>query len=269
LLAVFFAPISGYFIGIYDLVTVMRILFGITFVSMTAKFVIFYILSTETGQGKIKLEETRDVPVWKLLLEYKAVMVRILRTPATWRVLIIISLLNIQQMTSANFFGLYVTQDLGIPEQFLALFPILRSGIMLLFFLNIQDRLNRYPQYIVMLVGLGAYITGFTLLVVTPPQTMTLLIIFIIMDACAASLFLPRRDALVIQNVVPEERARIMSLLLVIMLGVSSPFGYIIGVLSEIDRRIPFIVCIGLFVLMGIMVYMEKGNSKKEAQAHE
>jgi len=264
LLAVFFAPISGYFIGAYSLVPVMRVLFGITTVSMTVKFVILYVYGHETQQGRERMKETANTSIWKLVMEYGDVLKQILRTPATWRVLVLITLLNIQQMVSSNFFALYVTQDLLLPEQFLAVFPILRAAIMLGFFLGVQDRLNRFPQYAVMLLGLGVYIAGFTLLVLTPPETIILLVVFTVLDACAAALFLPRRDALVFQNVDAGERARIMSLLTVIMLAVSSPFGIIIGRISGINRQIPFMICVGLFVLMGIFVFMERKDENHE-----
>jgi len=267
LLAVFFAPISGYFIGVYSLVPVMRVLFVITFVSMTAKFVILYVYGHETAQGIIRLKETSNVSLWKMLTQYRAVFVQIIKTPATWRVLVLITLLHIQQFTTSNFFALYVTQDLRLPEQLLVVFPFLRAMIMLVIFLVVQDKLNRFAQYKVMLVGLGLYICGFTLLVLSPPETIFMLVIFTIFDACAAGLFLPRRDALLIQNVNPGERARIMSLLIVIMLGVSSPFGFVIGIISGINRQIPFIICVGLFFLMGIIVYMEK--PKKKEHDHE
>jgi len=264
LLAVFFAPISGYFIGVFSLVPVMRVLFGITFVSMTVKFVILQVYSKETAQGETRIKETANVPMGRLVMEYGGVLKKVIKTPATWRVLMLITLVNIQQLTSSNFFALYVTQDLDLPQQFLAVFPILRAAIMLVFFLGVQDRLNRFPQYAVMLAGLGLYVGGFMLLVMTPPGMIFLLVIFTGIDACAAALFLPRRDALLIQNVEPGERARIMSLLTVIMLGVSSPFGIIIGRLSGMDRRIPFVVCIGLFILMSVIVSMERKTRKDE-----
>ena len=269
LLSVFFAPISGYFIGVFSLVPVMRVIFGIAFVSMTAKFVVLYIYSKETAQGVIRMKETANVPMRRLVAEYSGVLSQILKTPATWRVLILITLLSIQQMTSTNFFALYVTQDLALPEQFLVVFPILRAAIMLVFFLGFQDRLNRFPQYAVMLTGLGLYVGGFTLLILTPPETMFLLVVFTIIDACAAAVFLPRRDALVFQNVDPGERARIMSLLTIIMLGVSSPFGVIIGRLSGMDRRLPFAVCVGLFILMGVIVSMERKKGHESAAVED
>jgi len=268
-LAVFFAPLSALFVGIYGLVPVMRVLFGITFVSMTVKFVILLVYSEETAQGKIRMQETAGVSVWKMARECGGVVRQMLKTPATWRVLILITLLHIQQMTSSNFFALYVTQDLSMPEQSLVFFPILRAVIMLIFFLGLQDRLSRFPQYVVMLAGLVLYIGAFVLLIMIPPDMIFLLVIFTAIDACAAALFLPRRDALVIQNVDPAERARIMGLLVVIMLGVASPFGVIVGQLSSIDRRIPFAACIGLFILMAVIVFMERKPKDEQELTNE
>jgi hypothetical protein len=136
---------------------------------------------------------------------------------------------------------------------------------MLVFFLFVQNRLNRFPLYAVMLAGLVAYIAGHSLLLSIPYgyDAVVPLIFFTAVDACAAALFLPRRDSLVIFNVDPQERARIMALLLVIMLGVSSPFGFIIGLISEVNRRIPFMIGIGLFVVMGFLVGLER---KKNAE---
>ncbi|MCL2498770.1 MAG: MFS transporter [Defluviitaleaceae bacterium] len=266
LLSVFFAPISFYFLRVHSLVPVMRVLLGFAFVSMTLKFFLMYKFGMETGQGRVRMAETKDTSLFTLSLQCKDVFLQIIRTPATLRVLALIILLNIQQISSNNFFSLYVAQDLGVPEQNLALFPILRAGIMLVFFLFAQVWLNRFPLYAVMLGGLAVYITGHVWLLSIPGYGSTpyaavpilSLVLFTVIDACAASLFLPRRDSLVILNVDPQERARIMALLLVIMLGVSSPFGYIVGAMSEVSRRIPFVMSIGLFVLMGVIVLMER-----------
>jgi len=282
LTAVFFAPVSMYFIGAFSLVPVMRVLFMFATISMTAKFIILYKFGEETAQGAVRVQETRGVSLWQLALQCRTVFLQIIKTPATVRVLILITLLNIQQIASNNFFALYVTQDLGVPEQFLGLFPILRALVMLVFFLGLQNRLNKFPLYGVMLAGLTLYISGHFLLISisylggTYYEAFTFgvgallpLILFTAIDACAAALFLPRRDSLVILNVDPQERARIMALLTVIMLGISTPFGYMVGLLSETSRRLPFMMSIGLFVLMGVMVLMERGKHTTSAHPRD
>ena len=265
LLAVFIAPLSGYLIGVFGLVDVMRVLLIFAAISMSAKFIVHYIFATETTHGKKRMEETRGVSIWRLVSQYGGVIRQIFTTPATLRVAVLIIVLHIQQIVANTFFPLYITQDLGLPEQHLPwLNVVLRGAIMLTFFLVFQRVFDKFPIYLVMLGGLGLYIGGYILLLSTPAGVLFPLIIFTAIDACAVALFLPRRDSLVINNVDPAERARIRAMLMAIMLGVASPFGFVVGRLSEIDRRIPFAACIGLFLIMGVIVMMEK--KKKEVQ---
>ena len=256
-ISIFFAPISILFIRMFDLVPVMRVLLVFAAVSMSAKFIIHYLFATEPEQGVIRLKETAGVPIVRLLLQYSGVLKQIFTTPATRRVLMLIIVLHIQQL-STNFFALYITQDLGIPEEYMAWFPVLRGVIMLIFFLVFQRILDRYPIYQVMIVGLVLYFGGYVLLLLTPAGFLLPLLLFTTIDACAAALFMPRRDTLVINNVNPAERARIRAMLMAIMLGVASPFAAMTGQLSELNRRIPLMASLGLFVVLGFIVWMER-----------
>ena len=268
MIAVFFAPITGIFIGVFTLVPVMRVLFIISTIMMSAKFFTHYYFSKETRQGEIRMKETAGVPIRTLLLEYANVLIHIFKTPATIRILVLIVFLHIQQIIAGNFFSLYVTQDLQLPEQYLAWFPVLRGVIMLCFFLFFQRILSKFSIYSVMLAGLIIYIIAYVLLIFAPVGMLFPLLIFTAVDACAAALFLPRRDTLVIHNVDPAERARIRSLMMVIMLGVASPFGFIIGQISGMNRQIPFIICLGLFALIALIVLIERRHARVRVAPH-
>lgn len=261
LLAVFFAPISFLLMRTFSLVPIMRGLLIFAAITMSAKFIIHYVYATETGQGIIRLKETAGVPISRLLLENVGVLKKIFTTPATWLVLILITVLHIQQTIANSFFALYVTLNLGFPEQYLPLLQVvLRSAIMLAFFLVFQRILDRYSMYLVMICGLVLYVAAYVLLLLTPAGVIFPLVIFVAVDACAAALFMPRRDTMVVNNIDPAERARIRALLMALMVGFASPFGFIAGRLAEIDRRIPFMACLGLFVIMGIIVWIERGR---------
>ena len=264
LLAIFVAPISGLLIGQFSLVPVMRVLFIFAAISMSAKFILHFIFSTETRQGQVRLQETKNVSILNLLKEYKGVLLQIFATPATKRVLLLIIVLHIQQIIASNFFTLYVTQNLGLPEQYLPWLNIVfRGAIMLSFFLVFQRILDKFPIHHVMIWGLVLYIGGYALLISTPEGSLLPLILFTAIDACAAALLLPRRDTLVIHNVNPAERARIRAMLMAIMLGAASPFGFVAGRLSGIDRRIPFAVCIVLFIIIGYIVFLDRKKAEQ------
>lgn len=67
LLAVFFAPLAGILVSKATLIPAMRIIYGLTFVMMTAKFIILYFYSKETKQGLRRLEETKDQRIIEML----------------------------------------------------------------------------------------------------------------------------------------------------------------------------------------------------------
>jgi hypothetical protein len=53
-----------------------------------------------------------------------------------------------------------------------------------------------------------------------------------------------------------HERARISALVYVTLLVLTSPFGWIAGQLSAIDRSLPFVLNMGLFVIGAGLVWM-------------
>ena len=126
-LAVFFAPIAGFFVERHNLVPVVRVLFLITFVSMTAKFVLLYIYSEETERGAERMRETKNTSLSQLLLGYKDVFVQILRSWKMMRALALQATVGVTLMISTTFFALYTTQNLGVPEHLMAFFPICNS----------------------------------------------------------------------------------------------------------------------------------------------
>lgn len=74
LIAAFFTPVSGLFIGWFELVPTIRVIYLISFVMMTLKFIILNKYATETAQGKIRMEETRHLNTFQLFSGYGGVI---------------------------------------------------------------------------------------------------------------------------------------------------------------------------------------------------
>ena len=254
LLAVFFAPIAGYFVAIYGVVPVTRVLYLFAFVSMTCKFILLYVFSTETKRGIERMEATKGISLAHMLKGYKDVIWKIVKSKVMVRALALQAALSVTLMVTSTFFALYATQNLFVPESFLAVFPMLRAGIMLAFLLFIQEGLSKYKSRNVMVFGLGIYISAMVWLLIAPQYNWLWLAVYIALDACAAALLLPRVDALAANAIDPEERARIRSLFNMIIMAVSGPFGILAGALSDIDRRLPFALNTILFLTMVLMV---------------
>ncbi|MDD3244277.1 MAG: MFS transporter [Eubacteriales bacterium] len=258
LLAVFFAPLSSLLVGRYDVVTVVRGLYLFAAVSMTAKFVILYFVGTETGQGTKRLEETKNVSIWRMLAEYKDVLLQMLRNRTTVLVVAFMVLANIWTVPINNFFALYVTQDLAIADSWIPLFPMIRAALMLVILLGLQNWLNRLPFRPVMLCGLGIYIVSHLLLIFCPAKNLPMLFGYVLAEALAYALVIPRKESMTIWFVDEKQRARMNALIYVLMIGLTSPFAWLIGELSALDRRLPFAFNIVLFLVCIVLITASK-----------
>jgi MFS family permease len=243
----FFAPIAGLLINKYTLVPTMRGLYLLACVMMTLKFFVMNKMVTETRQGAERMQETRHKSLVSLLGEYHGVFRQILRTPVTLFTLTLMVIMSISMLITSTFWSILVTQRLLVPDQYLAIFTTVKSVIMLLFFFILMPRIREMDSRIPMLLGFIFFITSQILLVTMPPQSYWLLIVTIFLDACAVPMTSTFLDRLVVVSVDPKERARIMAILYVTVLAFTSPFGWIAGKLSEINRVFPFILSIILF----------------------
>jgi len=256
LLSVFFAPLAGILVSKATLIPAMRIIYGITFITMTSKFIILYFFSKETKQGLRRLEETKDQRIVDMLMGYKDVFKLIARTPATRMILAIMTIINIGTMITGNFFSLYINKNLLIPESYIAYFPIVRAVVMLVFIFSVQAFINNLPYRPVMTIGASLYVLSNILLLVAKPQSYGILLLYMLCESFAHALLIPRKDSLLVLFVDPQERARILGLLYVLMIAITSPFGWITGKLSEINRMFPFVLNIILYIACVALVLL-------------
>jgi len=89
-----------------------------------------------------------------------------------------------------------------------------------------------------------------------------LLIISAILIALGTAISTPRIDALVANTIVNEERSVANAIMSVFLLLLSTPFGFIGGILSDVDARLPFLLTLAMFLLclllLRIATYIKK-----------
>jgi len=259
LLSVFFAPVASLLVGRLSVVPAMRIIYAFAFVSMTLKFVILYVFSRETTRGMQRMEETRNSSMFSMFGELRGIIVKIIKTPKTLQLLGILILFSISSVVLNNFFGVYITQRLGIDEALVAYFPMIRAAIMLVFMFVLQPRLNALPYRPTIIIGALLYIAGMlSLLAASFYAQYVFLFVYVVCEALGFALFMPRRDSLLVLFVDPDERARTVSLINMAVLAITSPFAYLAGVLSEIDKILPFMLNIVLYALIILLVASSK-----------
>jgi len=252
-LAVIFAPLAIILVNQLSIIPAMRILYIFSFISMTTKFILLYRFGDETEVGRTRLQETKNISLFRIMIGYIDIFKRIFASRDMILALTLTTVFSITWMINGNFFGLYVTDTLLIPEHFLAVFPIVRSLVIAAFLYFLQPKLEKFGFRYPMLIGLIIFIASNILLIITPEGSLYMLFIFIFLDAVAYSFVVPRNDSLTQLLIEPSERARIRGLMMVAVFGFSIPFGYFSGLLSEMDRRLPFIL-ISLFLVIIFIV---------------
>ncbi len=266
LLAAFVTPLTGLLVGEFGLVPTMRGLYVLAFVMMTAKFLSMNALVTETERGKIRREETCDQSLFAVLSESPAVFRQILRSPATLYVGALMMLLEISWLVRGTFWSIHATQRLQVPDEQLALYTFVRSVTMLVFFFLVTSTLRRTSGRKPMVLGLLGLVVSHVLLVIIPPGNRWLLLLVTVIDGCCIPMTTTLLGKMTVVNVAPDERARIMALLNVAVLLVTSPFGWIAGRLSTLDRRWPFVLTAGCLVLASALV-VQASRVKRQRDA--
>lgn len=267
LVAIFFAPLSGLFVNSYSVVPVVRVLYFIFAMTMVAKTIITFKFCHETRQGKIRMEETRNVSVFQMLGEYRHLIPGLLRNRGVLKAVAVSVILYIVNIVNTNFFSLYVTQRLGLSENLLAVFPILNAAVMLIFMVGIQHRISVAKFRVPLWIGLALYGVAALLLIFTPANNVGFVFLYVFVSAVAAALVNPRKDALLQLNINPQERARLNALIMASTIALSSPFGYLAGWLSSVDRRLPFAFTLVLFVIAMLVICRVQEPQVEEKEA--
>jgi Na+/melibiose symporter-like transporter len=263
----FIAPLAGAFIAAFSLVPTMRGLYIFAAVMFTVKAIATYRMTEETRQGKVRMHETRHQSVLDVLGEYKGVLRTLLHTPQTLYTGGLLLVLGISSMVSGSFWAIIVTEKIHIPPQNLALFPFIKSAITLGFFFLVMPRISKLHFKLPLLIGFLGYVLSQFLLVTAPDQGYFFLVISVFLEACCFATVSPLVDQMVALTIDPKERARIQSLIYVGTILITSPFGWIAGTLSEIDKNLPFILNIALFALGAVLAILAGRVSQKDLVA--
>lgn len=256
LVVAFIAPFGGLLIERFSLVPTMRGLLLFSFVMMSAKFIATNAMTTETRQGLIRMQETRAQPLTAMLAEYPAVLKQVLASPVLLLTTALLIVLSISRMVSGTFWAILATEKLLLPDQYLALFFSASSIIKLLIFFLLMPRLRLANVYRPMFLGFVGALISQVILIAIPAGDFGLLALATVVEACTLPMATALLDKLVVLVVDAQERARIMAIIYVIMILVTSPFGWIAGQMSQAERILPFVLNIALYGLGGLLTFV-------------
>lgn len=249
------APLAGLLIAALGLIPAMRGIYFFAACLFAVKFIACYHLTRETAQGVMRMRETRSQSLLHGVAGYKSLLCTLLHTPKTLTLAAILLVMQITWMISGSFWGIIVTQKLSIPAASLAFFPFVRSAIMLFFFFALNPLINRLPFRLPLVLGFLGSALSQVLLVAAPVEGYPLLILSAILETCSFTAIGPLMDKLTILAVDAGERARTQAIISVSIILLTAPFGWIAGMLSEMDRGLPFLLNIGLYAAGAWLVY--------------
>ena len=246
LVAGFVAPIAYFFVQQYSVVPTMRVLYGLTFVMMTTKFVILYFATTETSVGKRRMAETRNVRLFDHRWDSRKILVKMLKSRRAVLTIAFIACIYGFKGINDTFWPLLVTEKLGIAAENLSIFSTVKTLLMLTCYFVIVPRLNIRRFRNPVLLALGLFVAQELLLLLMPVGAYGLVLLTVVLEALALSMLNPLSATLQMVNIDREERARMLGFFAAICMLVTSPLSTVAGLMAESNRVLPFVLNLGL-----------------------
>jgi MFS family permease len=253
-----FAPIAAVMVAQFSLVPAVRILYLNAFVVMAIKIVILYLASHETAMGVVRRDATRGQSVLTLVAGYRGVLGVIRRSPGTIFALAVMALVGAVSTVNTTFWQVIASKKLLVPDELLPFFPMARSILAIAFFFTVIARVTgtvnlRRP----LILGFSVYGLSQLLLALIPAPagaaagaTQYLLIaVCLLGDGFGAGILAMLAESLVALHVDQVERSRVMAVQRTVVMLAVAPFGWIGGLLSGMDRSLPFALTTGLLVV--------------------
>ena len=254
ILAGFVAPLGGLLVKRFELVPAVRGMYFFAFISMTTMFFLRNHLVRETKQGLIRMKESKNENFLGSIKDYIVAAKKLVSSPYTMVAFLLSVFTNINNIIRTNFFAIVLTQRLGFSQQSLSLFPVVQSAAMLLVYILVMPALGRLKFKLPLMSAFAAMVLSNLLLVISPAESFFMVIISTALTAYGTAVSFPFVESMLANSIDDSERAKTMSILYVILFGITAPFGYIGGTLSSISEELPFVLMTILFVVCLFLV---------------
>ncbi|UVI28556.1 MFS transporter [Paenibacillus spongiae] len=256
-----FAPLGGLLVHHFSLVPGVRMMYGLAFVCMTLQFIGRHMTTRETDIGKRKMRESRELGLKESLNEYMNAIKNVLTNRPLLLIFGVYMLFNFQMTMKGTYLSLYLADYLHIDSDLISLFPAVSSVVMLLTMWLIMPRIPERLVQSAMNGGFVLSVISTVMLVVIPAENLLWVGISTIMAAVGMMISSPYLEAQVANAIDDNQRAKIFSILSVLVILCISPAGIIGGWTYQIDPRIPFLLVAAAFGLSIVLLLMHRGNA--------
>ena len=262
ILAGFFAPLGGFLVRTFSLVSTVRGLYLFACLSMTTMFLIRNRFTVETKIGLQKMAEARSFKARDTFQDYRRILHHLIKSPRTLIAFLLLLINNIHTTTKNTFLSILLAEGLGFPRASIAIFPAIHSAVLLAGFLLVAPFLARFHPKRSLLIGLLSTIGGYLFLTLSPEHSYVTVVLSTILVALGTAIVFPVVDSLFANSIPGGDRAKVLSLFHVFLFGLTAPFGYIGGLLAGVSERLPFVL---LLLLKGFGLILVGRLSRLDA----
>nr|WP_240633191.1 MFS transporter [Paenibacillus montanisoli] len=257
-----FAPLGGLFVSQFSLVPAMRIMYVIAFAGMTLMMVLRHFKVHETEIGLKKMEESSELSLKDTIAEYRSVLKLILANKPLMIIFGVYILFNFQMTLRTTYLSVYWVDALRISDSVISIFPAISSAAMLVFLFSVTPRLQERLANRYMICGFILSALSFVILLTIGPGNIAATIASTVMMAIGGLLASPYLESSIQNAIDDHNRAKIFSILGVLILVFTFPAGLLGGWTYGINAKIPLLFIALSFV---ISVWMIIGYARKSA----
>lgn len=257
-----FAPLGGLLVNHLTLIPAMRVMYTIFGISVTIMFIARHFATHETEMGIKKQKESKTIKLRDNLQDYVFTVKAMMKNRMLLMVFGVYIFFNFQMTLQNTYLSIYLVDALQVSNAMIGVFPAFSSVAMLGLMFFVIPRFNEDKANQYMILGFVLSILAKVILISIVPGSLMPVVLSTMLAAAGTIIASPYLEAAVANSIDDEQRAKMFSILQVLVLLFISPAGLIGGWSYTLDPRLPFILMIASFaasiVLMMVFIRREK-----------
>ncbi|GGO05334.1 MFS transporter [Saccharibacillus kuerlensis] len=255
-----FAPLGGLLVDHYGIVDGTRIMYIFCCVSMTFQFIGRQVTTRETEMGYRKMKETRELGLKASLIDYGGAIRDLFASKSLMLIFIVYILFNFQMTLKTTYLSLYLADYLHVDSGLISLVPAVSSIVMLFALWLIMPKIPAQAETRSMMAGFALSVASNAMLVLWPTSNLVWIGFSTVLAAVGLMISSPYLEAAVQNAIDDEKRAKVFSMLSVVILLLTSPAGIVGGWAYTLDPRIPIWIIAGSFAaaFVFLMIYLNR-----------
>ncbi|WP_150268308.1 MFS transporter [Paenibacillus tepidiphilus] len=259
-----FAPLGGLLVSHYGMVQGMRIMYVLAFLFMTFQFVGRHLTTRETEAGIKKRQETRELGLKQITVEYGGAFRDLWADSNLLLIFAVYILFNFQATLKTTYLSLYLADYLHLDSGIISLFPAVSSVIMLLTLWLLMPKISEQSANRSMMAGFALSALSNVMLVVYPSSSLLWIGLSTILAAVGLMISSPYLEAAVQNAIDDDKRAKVFSMLSVLILLFTAPAGIIGGWAYKLDPRIPLWLVTAAFAVSYLLLHLYRRRSNRK-----